>query len=250
MPYLVHTQARMMGKTHSAARVDRQRSEARSARPWRRMREMVLKRDLYTCQVTRNGKPCGYVGPDCEVDHIKPDHMGGLTELSNLQTICKQCHALKTAGEAGQVGNASMIPAWMPRISVPGKLMVVCGRPGSARAEYVKGRLRPGDEIVCLDRMAAEANTKLWDLKREERHALIRLRNQRIAEFAKSQPTNFSMYIITVAGNPMHRHYWEERGADVVVVDDPLEVCQRRITGMGLPPAVTAEWMQAAEDWK
>jgi len=32
-----------------------------------------------------------------EVDHIKPVHLGGLTERQNLQYLCRGCHALKTA---------------------------------------------------------------------------------------------------------------------------------------------------------
>src|SRR4030042_5118807 len=31
-----------------------------------------------------------------EVDHIVPDYCGGLTEISNLQTLCHMCHSKKT----------------------------------------------------------------------------------------------------------------------------------------------------------
>lgn len=36
-----------------------------------------------------------------EADHIVPLHLGGTNEPSNLQSLCRECHALKTAREAG-----------------------------------------------------------------------------------------------------------------------------------------------------
>ena len=44
---------------------------------------------------------CGTVGP-LEADHIVPLHRGGKDEWSNLQSLCKDCHAAKTAREAGE----------------------------------------------------------------------------------------------------------------------------------------------------
>lgn len=43
---------------------------------------------------------CGCVGP-LETDHVVPLHRGGKDEWSNLQSLCKECHAAKTAREAG-----------------------------------------------------------------------------------------------------------------------------------------------------
>ena len=36
-----------------------------------------------------------------ELDHIVPLHAGGLDVLSNLQALCPECHAAKSAREAG-----------------------------------------------------------------------------------------------------------------------------------------------------
>lgn len=49
----------------------------------------VLKRDNYKCRI------CGRSARDgvqLEVDHIKPVSQGGKTEMSNLQTLCKDCN--------------------------------------------------------------------------------------------------------------------------------------------------------------
>ena len=37
-----------------------------------------------------------------EVDHVVPLHLGGADDVSNLQALCRACHAKKTAAEAAQ----------------------------------------------------------------------------------------------------------------------------------------------------
>ncbi|WP_413247305.1 HNH endonuclease [Pseudomonas sp. Marseille-Q5115] len=63
----------------------------RGGRPWRRKREEILQRDLYTCQY------CRLVTLDLEVDHIINKAQGGTDDDSNLQSLCIPCHKLKTA---------------------------------------------------------------------------------------------------------------------------------------------------------
>lgn len=43
---------------------------------------------------------CGTI-VDLETDHIVPRHRGGSDSWTNLQSLCKTCHAAKTAAEAG-----------------------------------------------------------------------------------------------------------------------------------------------------
>ena len=65
---------------------------------WDRIRLQALKRDGYLCQ------PCLRAGRITEakaVDHIKPKAQGGSDDLANLQGICDQCHADKTARDEG-----------------------------------------------------------------------------------------------------------------------------------------------------
>lgn len=55
-------------------------------------RNQVLKRDNYTCLW------CGKEqrkGVSLQVDHIQPVAMGGSNEMSNLQTLCKECNRMK-----------------------------------------------------------------------------------------------------------------------------------------------------------
>lgn len=72
----------------------------RGGRPWRRLRDQILARDLYTCQV------CGKVADadQLDVDHIVNIAQGGSDDKSNLQTLCKPCHKIKTQKESQSVG--------------------------------------------------------------------------------------------------------------------------------------------------
>lgn len=71
-------------------------------RGWMNLRESVLLRDQYQC------RQCGCVvlPKDAECDHIVPladggkdEADGGKDEAENLQTLCKKCHAEKSAAE-------------------------------------------------------------------------------------------------------------------------------------------------------
>ena len=63
---------------------------------WRALRIVALRRDDFRCV------KCGAVGR-LEVDHIEPvkDAPEKAFDLDNLQTLCRSCHALKTAVEVG-----------------------------------------------------------------------------------------------------------------------------------------------------
>ena len=65
---------------------------------WRKLREYVLRRDFYLCQVcARNGR----VTAARDVDHIMAKGKGGTDDESNLQSICTPCHKRKTTEEKG-----------------------------------------------------------------------------------------------------------------------------------------------------
>ena len=70
--------------------------KGRGGRPWRRLRDAVLLRDGYCC------KACGRVclPSDLCADHIVNKARGGSDDLDNLQTLCVDCHKVKTARES------------------------------------------------------------------------------------------------------------------------------------------------------
>lgn len=64
---------------------------------WRKLREIVMRRDAGLCQ------PClaaGRVTPATAVDHIVPKSQGGTDDPANCQAICRRCHVRKTARES------------------------------------------------------------------------------------------------------------------------------------------------------
>jgi 5-methylcytosine-specific restriction endonuclease McrA len=65
-----------------------------------KIRERVLRRDNYLCQHCLPER----VTIAAEVDHVVPLCMGGRESDENRVSLCKCCHALKTAGEAGARG--------------------------------------------------------------------------------------------------------------------------------------------------
>ena len=69
---------------------------ARGGRPWRRNRDAALLRDRYTCQHCHQV----FAPSMLEADHIINRAQGGSDELSNLQTLCKPCHKIKTQTES------------------------------------------------------------------------------------------------------------------------------------------------------
>jgi 5-methylcytosine-specific restriction endonuclease McrA len=54
---------------------------------WRKLRAEVLRRDYHLC--VRCGRRAS------EVDHIVPVSLGGRDELSNLRSLCHDCHAAR-----------------------------------------------------------------------------------------------------------------------------------------------------------
>jgi superfamily II DNA or RNA helicase len=68
------------------------------------IKQQVFTRDKYRCLCC--DKPQGK-GRPLNVDHIRPVSMGGGNSLSNLQTLCKQCNALKGINEVDYRANVT-----------------------------------------------------------------------------------------------------------------------------------------------
>ena len=66
---------------------------------WKRLREIVLVRDAYTCQAC---KRVAVRKGEAHVDHKDGRHDNNA--LENLQVLCRECHSVKTAKEDGGFG--------------------------------------------------------------------------------------------------------------------------------------------------
>lgn len=63
---------------------------------WQRIRLIALQRDGYLCVACNLA---GRITRARDVDHIKPLANGGDHSLTNLQSLCRDCHAQKTADD-------------------------------------------------------------------------------------------------------------------------------------------------------
>ena len=65
---------------------------------WQKLRDQTLRRDNHLCQpCKRNGR----LTPAREVHHIKAKAHGGTDEMSNLISICQECHQDATREQFG-----------------------------------------------------------------------------------------------------------------------------------------------------
>lgn len=66
---------------------------------WVKLRERIMRRDLYLCQ------PCktkGRTTPAKEVHHVIAKAHGGTDDPGNLTAICKACHDEDTRAQKGE----------------------------------------------------------------------------------------------------------------------------------------------------
>lgn len=79
---------------------ERQRGSATArgygGKGWEHTRRAVFLRDLYRCQGQGCGVLVGQRPRDAHCDHIIPKDKGGTDDMSNLETLCEECHARKT----------------------------------------------------------------------------------------------------------------------------------------------------------
>ena len=73
-------------------------TERLRGRPWRRIRDRILKRDQYLCQICLKA---GIYRAADEVDHVRALAHGGTDDDDQLQSVCVPCHREKTAREFG-----------------------------------------------------------------------------------------------------------------------------------------------------
>ena len=89
-----HASKRYGWHKHQKGRTNTERGYGKA---WRALRQQVMERDSYLCQVCLID---GRYTPATEVDHIINKASGGTDELTNLQAICRECHKIKTQAES------------------------------------------------------------------------------------------------------------------------------------------------------
>lgn len=196
---------------------------------WAKLRRLTFERDKYTCQ------SCGRVGGNLECDHILNQARGGSDDLSNLQTLCRECHRLKTYAEsqapAEVIGHTGKVryqvkPEWLKPI--PGSV-IVFGPPGSGKSTWVKKHIPNAKSVIDLDEIAAEITGKpLYHKTDEELGMAIRERNRRLIKHADFK----TPCVLLLTGTKKKDRTWWIRKLQptrVEVMDTSAEECIRRI---------------------
>ena len=80
------------------------------------------------------------------VDHIVPLMDGGTSTASNLQPLCKACHARKTAAD---MGSARKRGPWASRITI------LAGAPGAGKTTLARKHLAGNDLLYDYDALVA-----------------------------------------------------------------------------------------------
>ena len=214
---------------------------------WDKLRLVVLRRDGGVCQ------PCQGAGRTVLgniVDHKVPKAEGGTDDMENLQTICKPCHARKTAFESGRGGaQVALLPKWLPEPAVP--VVLVCGPPGSGKSSWCAENAGPADLVIDVDLIAAELTGKpIYHATREETIGALRVRNKMLAGLAERSAVK-RCFLIATAGSPEERDFWARTiKASIHLMKTSKSECIERINAdLRRSPSVRRSQIDAVRRW-
>jgi 5-methylcytosine-specific restriction protein A len=194
-------------------------------RAWMEIRARWLRANPLCCVCEAEGK----ITIADEVDHIVPLSVGGRDHESNYQSLCKPCHAVKTAGEAARRStNVQHHPEWLPEPTIP--VYVIAGPPGSGKTTYVRERAQPGDLVLDADFIAADLHgLPLYHATRDQLRTAIRYRNQMLGTLASARCPYRCAWLIVTAGSPDKREFWRRKYGNLQVLDTDKATCMERV---------------------
>lgn len=194
------------------------------------MREEQLRRE----PLCRFHRERGKIVPATVVDHIlsieqRPDLR---LELSNLRSLCKECHDRHTASAQGfNLGKrGSARPDWLRPASIP--VVLVCGPPASGKSTYVAEHASQRDLVVDLDEIAAQLSGEQkhsWS-RRKWLHPALRARNALLGRLSEPRPPWPRAWVIVSEPRSDNRQWWvdELRPERIVVLETKPETCMAR----------------------
>ncbi|WP_312529475.1 HNH endonuclease [Paracoccus sp. (in: a-proteobacteria)] len=214
---------------------------------WDQLRLLALERDKRLCvQCLLGGRPV----PAHSVDHILPKSKGGTDDLDNLQSLCRSCHAAKTARE-GAAAQAALRLEAEPSIGPDGRLIIpqqwgysiprgvrpsaipvtiVCGPPASGKTTWVRDRARPGDKVIDLD----EIKLRVGGTRYDQRKAIFRKAMAYWDLMIRSLADDVAgrAWLVVTAPSKAERAMWLEAlgpKAELKVLDVTAAICIDRI---------------------
>lgn len=196
------------------------------------------KRRLKAEPLCRHCLEQGIYRPSTVPDHIRPLAFGGSDTDDNIQCLCADCHAIKTAAEDTAHHAASNHPDWLTPSAVP--LTIVCGPPCSGKTTYIAQRAKPGDVVIDVDTIVAKLSPGYvhWTggLTSQLLNKAIRVRNAMLGSLA-TRKTGRAWFIVA-APTQSERQWWRSKlGGEIILLHPGVAECKRRAVSRGTPNA-------------
>lgn len=181
---------------------------------WKKTRQQVLSRDYGLCQ------RCGMEAK--LVDHIIPseDDWKDRTNLDNLESLCNDCHKLKTKRE------------WIKRNKGKVRRMiinVVVGYPGSGKTTYVKQRVGSHDLVYDYDALMQALTFKPSHEDNIDVNDYIQLFYELILRKINSEQTFDNVWIILSYPDARLDSLLVSHKLRHIYIDTPKDICINRL---------------------
>lgn len=185
---------------------------------WKKTRAQVLARDFALCQ------RCGMEAK--LVDHIIPseDDWKDRTNLDNLESLCTNCHKLKTKRE------------WIKKHKGKTRRMiinVVVGYPAAGKTTYVKQHIGSNDLVYDYDALMQALTFKPEHEDNIDVNDYIQLFYELILRKINSEQTFDNVWIVLSYPDERLDSLLVSHTVKHIYIDTPKKICIERLTKQG-----------------
>jgi len=193
---------------------------------WRTVRQEVLERDNYQCQI--RGPKCK--GKATEADHIIPWAAGGaMYDLGNLQAACKSCNVARANTTKHKEG-------WRRSKA---RIILVSGPPGAGKTTYAYEHAGERDLVVDYDAISKALHPGTDYQSAQGHEVTMAARNAVLREIRRGEVKAETIYICSTNPNATQIFPYHE----IALVDPGRDEVMKRVEDRH--PDVR----QAAERW-
>lgn len=173
-------------------------------------------------------------------DHIIPLAFGGTDDDDNVQCLCHDCHAIKSALESAHTEGAANHPEWLKPSAIP--LTILCGPPASGKTTYILDRANRFDTVIDIDDILKliDPDYQPWGKRIDTLvfNKAIRVRNAMLGSLANAH-AGMAWFIVS-APTKEEREWWASKlnATSLVLLHPGTDECKRRAVARGTPKAI------------